>query len=228
MSMYRSTLVGIYEYDNSIFDNMIFPAEADKENFIDSLMLSYGDCEPIYPDADFLKKSAIPAWSKKWKDSIERVLFALNKQYEAIENYDRYEEWTDSPDLIRSTNTSGTDTNTLTAGRGSNTSNTGTDTMEQKVSAFDSSEYQPSEQNITTYNNSTKVETSGQDVNTLNYGKSETNTETGVTKHSGHIHGNIGVTTSQQMVESELQLRKQSFIDYCTGLFATDLLILVY
>lgn len=228
MGMYRVTIAGLYQYDSTLFDNMVLPAGADRQNFIDSLLLSYGDCEPIYPDADFMKHSAIPAWSKKWQDSIERVFLALKKDYNPIENYDRQETWTDSPNLERNTTTGGSDINTLTAGRGSTTANTGSDVMEQKVSAFDSSDYQPSEQDTTTYGNSTKVETSGQDVNNISYGRTEKNTETGTTTHTGQIHGNVGVTTSQQMIESELQLRKQSFIDYCTGLFANDLLILVY
>lgn len=228
MGLYRLTIAGLYQYDSTLFDNMIFPTDANKQNFIDSLLLSYGDCEPIYPDHEFMKQSAIPAWSKKWQDSIERVFLALKKTYNPIENYDRQETWTDSPNLERNTTTGGADVNTLTAGRGSTTANTGSDVMEQKVSAFDSSDYQPSEQDTTTYGNSTKVETSGQDVNNIAYGRTEKNTEIGTSTHTGQIHGNIGVTTSQQMIESELQLRKQSFIDYCTGLFANDLLILVY
>lgn len=55
MGMYRITIAGLYEYDQTLFDNMTFPAEADKQNFIDSLLLSYGDCEPLYPDGDFMK-----------------------------------------------------------------------------------------------------------------------------------------------------------------------------
>lgn len=228
MGMYRMTIAGLYEYDQTLFDHMIFPADADKQNFIDSLLLSYGDCEPLYPDGDFMKQSAIPAWSKKWQDSIERVFLTLKKDYNPIENYDRQETWTDSPDIERNTVTGGSDTNTLKAERGSVTSNSGSDTMEQKVSAFDSSNYQPSQEEITSYGSATKLETSGQDVNSVEYGRTEKNTEKGSTIHTGQIHGNIGVTTSQQMAESELQLRKQSFIDYCTGLFASDLLILVY
>lgn len=118
MGMYRITIAGLYEYDHTLFDNMTFPAEADKQNFIDSLLLSYGDCEPLYPDCDFMKQSAIPAWSKKWKDSIERVFLALKKEYNPIENYDRQETWTDSPDIERNTVTGGKDKNTLQAGRG--------------------------------------------------------------------------------------------------------------
>lgn len=229
MANYTMTLSGLYAWDNSLFDKMVFPEKADKETFIDSLILSYGMCEPLYPDFDFMKDSAIPAWSKKWKTSINKVYEILEAlEYNPVENYDRQEEWTDSPDITRETQLSGTDTNRQTAGQGSTTKQTGTDTNEQKVSAFNSSSYDPSQQDTMTYGNQTTVTTNGTDTNELNYGRKDTSTEKGSTEHSGRIHGNIGVTTTQQMMESELQLRKQSFIDYCTGLFAQDLLLLVY
>lgn len=75
MGLYRVTIAGLYEWNNTLFDKMEFPESADKQNFIDSLLLSYGDCEPLYPDWEFMYNSAIPAWSKKWKSSIEKERF---------------------------------------------------------------------------------------------------------------------------------------------------------
>ena len=229
MANYTMTIAGLYNWDDTLFDAMDFPKNADKQNFIDSLILSYGSCEPLYPDWYFMKNSAIPAWSRKWKNSIEKVYDLLEKlEYNPVENYDRQENWTDSPNITRETQLSGTDSNKQTAGQGSTTKQTGTDTNEQKVSAFNSSGYDPSEQGIMTYGNQTQVITSGTNTNEFSYGRKDVNTEKGNTEHSGRIHGNIGVTTTQQMMESEMSLRKQSFIDYCTGLFANDLLLLVY
>lgn len=229
MSMYRFTLAGLYHFDESLFDNMVFPDGADKQNFIDSLILSYGDCEPLYPDFDFMKKSAIPAWSHKWKRSIEKVYKILDQiDYEPLENYDRIEEWTDSPNVTRINTQSGQDHADIKSGQNSITSQSGTDTSEDKVSAYNSSGYDPSQQNTIKYGNSTKNESSRSNSNVIRYGKTDTNTEKGTNTHKGRMHGNIGVTTSQQMAESELVFRKHSFIDYCTGLFAGDLLILVY
>ena len=62
---------------------------------------------------------------------------------------------------------------------------------------------------------------------TTKYGKTETNTldttdnttynstikETDSESHSLHRHGNIGVTTSQRMIESEIVLRKKNFFE---------------
>lgn len=229
MANYTMTLAGLYNWDKTLFDTMIFPKNADKQNFIDSLILSYGSCEPLYPDQDFMKNSAIPAWSRKWKSNIEKVYDLLEKlEYNPVENYDRQENWSDSPNITRETQLSGSDTNKQTAGQGSTTKQTGTDTNEQKVSAFNSSGYDPSEQDIMTYGNQTQVTTSGTNTNEFSYGRKDVNTEKGSTEHSGRIHGNIGVTTTQEMMKSEMSLRKQSFIDYCTGLFANDLLLLVY
>lgn len=229
MANYTMTIAGLYNWDDTLFDAMDFPKNADKQNFIESLILSYGSCEPLYPDWDFMKNSAIPAWSRKWKNSIEKVYDLLEKlEYNPVENYDRQENWTDSPNITRETQLSGTDSNKQTAGQGSTTKQTGTDTNEQKVSAFNSSGYDPSEQGIMTYGNQTQVTTYGANTNEFSYGRKDVNTEKGNTEHSGRIHGNIGVTTTQQMMESEMCLRKQSFIDYCTGLFANDLLLLVY
>lgn len=229
MANYTMTIAGFYNWDDTLFDAMDFPKNADKQNFIDSLILSYGSCEPLYPDLDFMKNTAIPAWSRKWKNSIEKVYDLLEKlEYNPVENYDRQENWTDSPNITRETQLSGTDSNKQTAGQGSTTKQTGTDTNEQKVSAFNSSGYDPSEQDIMTYGNQTQITTSGANTNEFSYGRKDVNTEKGNTEHSGRIHGNVGVTTTQQMMESEISLRKQSFIDYCTGLFANDLLLLVY
>lgn len=229
MGLYRVTIAGLYEWNDTLFDRMEFPESADRQNFIDSLLLSYGDCEPLYPDWDFMHNNAIPAWSRKWKRSIDKVYKVLNlTEYEPLENYDRHEEWTDSPDMTRTSQTTGQDVNRAEAEQETTTTTSGADTATNDVSAFNDASYSPNEKTTTEYGGSTKVQSSGENKNTFEYGKGETSRETGQNTHSGHIHGNIGVTTSQQMGLSELELRKQSFIDYCTGLFAQDLLLLIY
>ena len=130
--------------------------------------------------------------------------------------------------MTRTNQSSGQDVNRAEAGQGTTTTNSGADTAINDVSAFNDASYSPNEKTTTEYGGSTKVQSSGENKNTFEYGKGETSRETGQNKHSGRIHGNIGVTTSQQMGLSELSLRKQSFIDYCTGLFAQDLLLLIY
>lgn len=54
-------------------------------------------------------------------------------------------------------------------------------------------------------------------------------TEESETTRASHIHGNIGVTTSQQMLEAELALADKFWIyDYIASAFETDNFITVY
>ena len=56
-----------------------------------------------------------------------------------------------------------------------------------------------------------------------------TDTESGTRKYTSRIHGNIGVTTSAQMLEGELALRKSmDLYALIAAEFETDNLIQVY
>lgn len=61
----------------------------------------------------------------------------------------------------------------------------------------------------TTYNTTQKSTLDTSDNTTYN----STIKETDSTTHTLHRHGNIGVTTSQQMIEAELVLRRKNFFD---------------
>ena len=56
-------------------------------------------------------------------------------------------------------------------------------------------------------------------------GKSETKRDN---KHNAHLYGNIGVTTSAQMLEGELEIRKQDLISIIVREFKENFCIMVY
>lgn len=84
--------------------------------------------------------------------------------------------------------------------------NSGTST--DKISAFDSLTFEDKAQNI-------------------GNGESDTVASNTVT-HTARVHGNIGVTTSQQMLQSELDIAKWSIIEQITDLFTSEFTIAVY
>ena len=57
--------------------------------------------------------------------------------------------------------------------------------------------------------------------------KSTGNEKTDVT-HDGHLYGNIGVTTSQQMLRDELDISRWNIYDEIAKCFARELIIPVY
>lgn len=200
----RLTLIGLVKYDNDLFKNLRLPDGVDKTTFINTLLLDYGMLGVIYPNFEFMRDTAIPAWCDKWDESLRQTWNALHADYNPIENYDRQEHWTDSPDITRSE--SGNNESNIT---GSENSNAYGD-----VSAYNASDYQAQDRTRSDSSNASN----GKNTYT------NSNRETGVTTHDGRIHGNIGVTSNQNMIEQELKLRKQSFYGYAATLFMQDLL----
>lgn len=118
-------------------------------------------------------------FADKYSDNIHRLYLALSAEYNPIENYNRTESVTDTTTGKIKANSKGTNES-----NGTNTNN---------VSAFDSSDYQPESQNI----NNNKDETT-------TTGETESN---GTNTHEANMHGNIGVTTNQKMINEEINLR---------------------
>lgn len=208
MSSSKLTMIGLYEYDPTIFDNLSLPEGLDKDTLVDNILLRSGEFEVIYPDTDFMKFS-IGAWSRKWNATMVRWLTALSIEYNPLENYDRYEHWTDERDI------SGSEGGSSSGSTGGTTGSTTTN----KVSAYDAGDA------LTTHDQS---ESHGSD-STSNSGEysSEHSTDDDL-EHDGRIHGNIGVTTSQQMLLSELDLGYWNIYEKITDLFLTEFVIPIY
>ena len=102
--MQRITLIGFYNYNPNLFDDLILPEAYDKNTFIESLLIEHGEKLVLYSDYDFMKYS-IGAWGRKWSMELTRIAEALMAEYNPIWNYDRYEEWKDSGGKRGSTET---------------------------------------------------------------------------------------------------------------------------
>lgn len=231
MSLAKITLIGqetwLQRNNQSVFDLLNLPNGIDKDTCIDNIILECGEFETLYSDPSFMR-TAIGTWSNKHYRTFEKWINALNLEYNPLENYDRQEDWTDTGDentKVKFTDDTTTKTDSSTTSEGSSNQNGNTEDL---VSAFDSSSYQESEKHvIDTDEDHTDEVTS----NTKLTNDSEQNTEgekDTIDKHTGRIHGNIGVTTSQQMLQSELDIARFNIIQEITNLFMTELCICVY
>lgn len=196
MSQSKLTLIGLYNYDNTIFDLLNVPEGLTKDTLVNNILLRSSEFEVIYPDPDFMK-SAIGDFSNAWQPTFERWVSALSLEYNPLENYDRKEDWTDTRNGHNSGTTSGTTSSTTT----------------NKVSAYDAGD------DLTTHDQDA---TYGADSSSSS-GESHEGA-----KHDGRVHGNIGVTTSQQMLMSELDLGYWNIYEKITDLFLTHFVIPVY
>ena len=119
---------------------------------------------------------------------------------------------------------------------------------ENKVSAFDSATYSPKEKNETSGTQSTNgTQVEGSSVDSTSAGKSDTvTTDTSregeglkisdvggesraeQIKHSAHLYGNIGVTTSAQMLKEFLDIERFNIYEQIADIFIDEFCIMVY
>lgn len=166
-------------WDEDLFDDITLPSGMDKTTVVNQIMLDNGLLEVVYPEHDLLK-GLIKAHFLARQLDYQRLWDAVSQTYNPLYNLDRKNTLTEKTE--RSENTTG------------NTTSNATQSTEQKVSAFDSSTYQPSEQmsGNTTDSTDATTDSQGQDVHTL----------------ESHEEGSIGVITPQDMIRREFNIRR--------------------
>lgn len=65
------SVLGLYTHDNTIFNNMVIPANVDRQTLINHILIECAEFEILYPDAEFMalaienwSKSMLPTWNK--------------------------------------------------------------------------------------------------------------------------------------------------------------------
>lgn len=99
--------LGLYRWDDTLFDLMQIPEALDKPTLIDNLLTETAELEVLYPNP-VVFKNLVGVWSAKQIDIWNRLYATTQYEYNPIENYNRYE--TGSEDGTGRTTHSGTDT----------------------------------------------------------------------------------------------------------------------
>lgn len=201
------SIYGLYTYDNSIFANLTVPNGMSKDDLVVQILTECSDFALIYPNFDFMKM-LIGVWSNKEQKIWENLYMSENIEYNPIENYDRQESIT----RVVNTNAEGTSNGTAL--------NTSGDNGETKTGQ-------------TAYDSNTFKDTSRVQANS-NSNSQSVNSETVKNNSSGsetvinHTHGNIGVTTAQQMIEGFREVSKFCTYDYIVQSFKDRFCVQVY
>ena len=232
----RLTLIGMYNYDSDLFHLLSLPDGMDRDLFVNCLLMRYGENPVIFPTVPFFK-SAVGVWSAKWYDSLERMLEAVTEDYNPLHNYDRHESYTDTETGSTTGTSTGTNSGTI-ADQGAEESQYVTDTdttgtEENTISAENVSTYQPDNKREDSGTLDSTVTGRVSKGNTRTENRSDSRTENGSNSrnlnHTAHLYGNIGVTTSQQMLLEEIKLRKDlSIYDVAAELFYREFCLYVY
>lgn len=204
----KLSILGLYNYDDTIFSGLQVPALLSRNILIDYIIMECADLELLYPAFDIMKK-LLSSWSIARLHSWEKLLETTQQNYNMIHNYDRYEEWTDAGNRQNAVNSEQTQVGYVGVNNTVQTSKPG---------------YNVSAGNVVTENIHTNGATNS---NTSNQGNGTENENTSGT-HSGHTYGNIGVTTAAQMLTGERELYKWDVYAAITQEFKNRFCVLVY
>ena len=175
------SVLGMWQFNNALFDKFTVPAQIDKQDVVDAILLECAELPVVYTNWDILQ-GAIGLLSKRRLHSWERMATALFEDYNRLHNFDRYEDSADNE----------------------NTASSGTANSVNTVNGYNGDAEHD------------KQSTSG---------KSEMKRGN---KHTAHLYGNIGVTTSAQMLDGELGIRKKDLVSIIVREFKEAFCIMVY
>lgn len=241
--MSKLSILGLYQYDQSLFDNLHLPDDftaEDRTTLINNLLMDCAEFECLYTDFDFCK-AAIGWWSKARLPVWEKLYASTMFDYNPIWNKDgtitetRTKTYSDEKTGSvhnRKDNTSHVEDGTAST-RMLTVSNDDT-TTENQTAGFNSSEYVNKEKSTVNHYYGDE-ETLGVTRTVADTGAEEGNTtESGTTSgeesedYTRIEQGNIGVTSTQQLIREEREVVQFEIDDYIINDFKKQFCILVY
>lgn len=209
------SILGLYNYDNSIFDLLTLPEGLDKTTLIKSICAELADMELLYPNPEVMK-DLIGVWSVGCQYEWEKLLESMNFEYNPIDNYDRTETRTLTSQGSGSGTDGGSDSLSTTKQHTSQEQDTG------KITAFNSGSLTDKNQSTGT-SSATDTETAS-----TQYGKTKQETFSKSDSETIRAHGNIGVTTTMQMIREQRDIVKFNLYDIITEEFKLRFCVLIY
>lgn len=251
--MTLQNLIDYYQWqDIDLWEGCTVPSPFNINTVIDTIMSRCGLLTPIYGDPDVFK-NLTQMWFYKNQWNFEHLAKVYNADYSPIENVYESDHYTNQHSGTDKRALSGTDTDTLSgtdtdtlSGSDSNQAS-GSDglqhglTTEHQVSAYNSGTYQADSKDIssgtdtTTFGKKDTMTYGKKDtmqygkVDTVNYGKKDDFTHGHLETYDRLRHGNIGVTTNNELINQELSmLEKFNPYDWIAAKYERENFLQIY
>ena len=230
-------LIGLYNYNPKLLDELVLPEaiEDKRADLIDNLLLETAELEVLYTDPDFMQK-AIGIWSKKQSPIWAELYDTTQYEYNPI--------WNKDGTIVEERDLAATEDVTTNVDREDKLQDKNTRNFEDKetrdlsdvsdrdVFGFNSSTAAPAEKNTVkgtgtdTFNHSgtdTVDHTGTQDIDTT---VDRDTTDTGTITRTEQ--GNIGVTSTQSLIQEQREVVKFNILDYIINEFRDRFCLKVY
>lgn len=195
------SVLGMYQQDETILNSTNFPLpeDVDRTILLPLILSETAELEVVYPDPTTFK-IVCKAWANARASAWERIIAALDAEYNPIHNYDRTEtEAIEDEENIDDTESIEDETSGSATGQ---------------VTGFNSN----------TFTDDSKTIDSGSFDRDRSYGRDRTFGRSRTLR----AYGNIGVTTNMDMVTQEVEGRKTDIYRIIADEFTRYFCILVY
>lgn len=240
--MSKISVLGMYAYDNTLFDNLRLPSEfttTDRETLINNLLLECAELEVVYSNFEFFK-AAIGFWSAARLRVWEKLNATLHFDYNPIWNKDGV--ITETRTKEHAEETSGTAASTKQAAAAKETSGSESKLMSGSndsttttaVAGFNSSNFVNKDKTVTDQDWSETDTTTTRNNATENASENGSTTESGSSsgseseEYTRTEQGNIGLTSTQQLIKEEREVSQFEIDDFIICDFKKQFCILVY
>ena len=222
------SIMGMYEYDNSVFDGFDSPSYIDDNNVvhtlnrddvINNILLQCAELELVYPSFEMMK-FAIGVWSASNSRTWDKLYKSMFLEYNPMWNVDAIETETETNerDINRKHTGSNNETRNLTDAETVNLTDT------ESVQGFNSNTWSDAKKNVKSgTDNFTHTGT-----DKISIANDETVNDDNERILSKRRTGNIGVTASQDLIKKEREISDFSIIEYITQSFKERFCLMIY
>ena len=232
-------LIAAYNYDNTILDLLVLPEAIDRQTLIDNLLMETAEREIIYSNLPFLKQ-AIGSWSNK-------NISVWNELYDTTQ-YDYNPIWNKDGTIIEleTRDLKGTNFHTDNLDRVDNLQSKETRALQDKETRDLKAESLESVYGFNSNSDApaTKIESKDFGTDTQDHTGSDTventgrqdldrtfdekTTDTGTVKHERKEQGNIGLTSTQDLITQQRELVLFNLMDLIIDDFQKKFCLGVY
>lgn len=215
------SLLGMYQYDETILDNLVLPAELESKREVikDNLLMESAELEVLFPDFSMLKY-AIGVWSQKELPVWQELYDTTQYEYNPIWNKDG--TFTE----LETRNLAGTRSNTETRNLAGGSQDSGSSSGTTEYDVFGYNSETAAHESKTTDSNEYSRESSSTQTGTI---ADQGNTsDTGTIRHERTEQGNIGITSTQELIEKQRAVVEFNIMDRIVQDFIRRFCILVY
>lgn len=225
----RATLsiLGLYQREPTLFDELELPGSMNKDVLIDNILYEAATLEAYYPDPNFMK-FMIGRWSFMNQSVWQKLYDTTVLEYNPIFNYDRTEEWSENEQMLDKRTLAGTERETSTDNSSGEIRSSGTVQSELNVSGYNESSYVPREQTIETPDTLTSNTSETDRIVSIDKNDTENMDRKRDNIRTGRAFGNIGVTTTQQMIQQERETVLFNMYKVITDSFIERFCLMIY